>query len=50
MAKLAYNNAENASIGYTLFKLNCSFYFRAFYKEDVNLQSKSKTANKLDAK
>ena len=47
MAEFAYNNAKNASIGYTLFKLNCGYHPRVSYKEDPDPHSKSKTAEKL---
>ena len=36
MAKFAYNNTNNASIGHTPFKLNCYFHSSASYEEDVN--------------
>ena len=49
MAKFAYNNAKNASTGYTLFELNCGYYLQMLYKNDVNLCSKSKSADKLSA-
>ena len=47
MAKFAYNNAKNASTGYTPFELNCGYHPRVSYKEDVNPRSKSKSANNL---
>ena len=47
MAEFAYNNAKNASTGYTLFELNCGFSPRVFYKEDVDSSSKLKTADQL---
>ncbi len=47
MAKFAYNNAKNASTGHTLFKLNCSYHPRVFFKEDANPHSRSRSANKL---
>ena len=47
IAEFAYNNAKNTSIGYTLFKLNCGFYSRISYEEDIDPRSKSKTAEKL---
>ena len=50
MAEFAYNNAKNASFGYTLFELNCGYYFQMLYKEDVEPCSKFKLANKLLAK
>ena len=47
MAEFAYNNAKNASTGYTPFELNCGFHPRVSYKEDVDPRSKSKTADQL---
>ncbi len=47
MAEFAYNNAKNASTGYTLFKLNCGFHLWAFYEEDVNPRSQLKLTNEL---
>ena len=44
MAEFAYNNAKNASIGHTPFELNCKYYFRVFYKKDLDPCSKSRTA------
>ena len=37
MTVFTYNNAKNASIDYTPFESNCSYYFRMFYKKDINL-------------
>lgn len=47
MAEFAYKNTKNVSIGHTLFKLNCSYYFRMLYKEDIDPRSKSKSADEL---
>ena len=47
MAKFAYNNAKNASISYTFFKLNCGYYSRVFYEKDLDLRSKSRTTEEL---
>ena len=47
IAEFAYNNAKNASIGYTLFELNCDFHPRSSYEEDIDPCSKSKTADQL---
>ena len=47
MAEFTYNNSKNASLGYTLFELNYSYHSWMFYKKNVDLQSKSKSANKL---
>lgn len=48
--QFAYNNAKNANITYTLFKLNCSYYLRNFFKKDFNSYLKSYWAKKLDNK
>ena len=50
MAKFAYNNAKNASTGHTPFELNYGYHPRMSYEEEVNLRSKSKSADKLSAK
>ena len=47
MAEFAYNNAKNASIGYTLFKLNSGYHPWVSYKEDLDPCLKLKTAEKL---
>ena len=47
MAKFAYNNAKNASINHILFKLNCSYYPRVSFKENVNPYLRFCSANKL---
>ena len=47
MAEFAYNNAKNASIGYTPFKLNCGYHPRISYEEDINPRFQSKLADKL---
>ena len=47
MAKFAYNNTKNISIDHIPFELNCDFYPQAFYKEDVNPRSWSKSADEL---
>ena len=47
MAEFAYNNAKNASTGHTSFELNYGYHLWISYKKDVNLYSKSKSANKL---
>ena len=49
MAEFAYNNAKNASIGYTPFELNCGYHSRMSYKKKVNLRSKLKSADTLSA-
>ena len=38
---------KNTSTGYTPFELNCDFYLRVFYKEDVDPRFRSKTADQL---
>ena len=45
----AYNNAMNASTGFTLFELNCRYYPRVFYKEDLDPRSQSKTVEELSS-
>ena len=50
IAEFAYNNVKNASTSHTFFKLNCGYYPRVFYKEDLDLRSKSKTAEELSSK
>ena len=47
IAKFAYNNAKNASIGYTPFELNCSYYPRVFFEKNTDPCSWLKTADKL---
>ncbi len=47
MAEFAYNNAKNASTGYTFFELNYGYYPRVSFKEDVDPHSRSRSANKL---
>ena len=51
MAEFAYNNAKNASTGYTLFELNCGYHPRVFYEKEEILDpcSKSKTTEKLSS-
>ena len=49
MAEFAYNNAKNTSTGHMLFKLNCGYYPRMSYKEDVNPRPQSKSADELSA-
>ena len=49
MAEFAYNNTQNASTGYTSFKLNCKYYPCVFFEEEEILDPhfKSKTAEEL---
>ena len=49
MTEFAYNNAKNASFGYTPFELNCGYRPWMSYKEDVNPRSKFKSADELSA-
>ena len=49
MAEFAYNNAKNASTGFTPFELNCGYHPRVSYKENLNSRSKSKTAEELSS-
>ena len=39
MAEFAYTNVINASIGYTLFELNCGYHLYVSYKENLNFCS-----------
>ena len=50
MAKFIYNNDRNTSTGNILFELNYSYYWVTFFKENTNLCSHLKLANKLTAK
>lgn len=45
MVEFTYNNTKNVSIGYTLFELNFGYHPCVSYKKDVNLYSKSKSAD-----
>lgn len=47
IAEFAYNNSKNASTNYTPFKLNFGYHSCIFYKKDINLHSRSKSADKL---
>ncbi len=47
LVEFAYNNVKNASTSHTLFELNCGYYPRVSFKEDVNPRSRSRLANKL---
>ena len=49
MAEFAYNNAKNASTGFTPFKLNYGYHPWVSYKEDLNPRSKSKTVEELSS-
>ena len=39
MTEFAYNNAKNTSTGHMSFELNCGYFFRMSYKEEVNPHS-----------
>ena len=47
MAEFAYNNAKNASTGYTPFKLNCGYHLCVSFEENTNPYFQSKTAKEL---
>ena len=49
MAEFAYNNAKNATTGYTPFDLNCGYHPCISYEQEaiLNPRSKSKTAEGL---
>lgn len=47
MAKFAYNNIKNTSTSNTSFELNYSYHSRAFYKENIDSRSQSKSANEI---
>ena len=49
MAEFAYNNAKNASIGHTLFELNCGYHSCVSYKKDLDTCSKLKTVEELSS-
>ena len=50
IAKFAYNNVKNTSIGYMSFKINGGYHPHVFYKEDIDLYFKSKVADELTKK
>ena len=50
MAKFAYKNTKNMSTNHMPFKLNCGYYYRVSYQEDIELFSKSNSADELSAK
>lgn len=45
IAKSAYKNTKVANIDHISFALNYSYYLGAFYEENVNLVSKSRSAD-----
>ena len=47
ITELDYNNAKNASIGHIFFELNCGYYPKISFEEDVNSRLRSCFANKL---
>ena len=47
IAKFAYNNAKNTSIGHTPFELNYGYHPCVFYIKDINCRSRFKSANEL---
>ena len=49
MAEFAYNNAKNASTGFTPFELNCGYHLWVSYKKDLDPYSKLRTAEKLSS-
>ena len=50
MAEFAYNNAKNASTGYTPFELNYGYHLSVSYKENLDFRSKLRTAEELSFK
>ena len=49
ITEFAYNNAKNASTGFTPFELNCGYHPQISYEEDLDPRSKSKTAEELSS-
>ena len=49
MAEFAYNNAKSASTSFMPFELNCGYHPWVFYKKDLNLRSKLRTAEELSS-
>ncbi len=47
MAEFTYNNAKNPSTGHTSFELNCGYYPKVFFKEDVDPRSRFCSVNEL---
>ena len=50
MIEFAYNNIKNSNTADISFKLNCGFYPRVSYKEDIDTHSMSKTIDQLATK
>ncbi len=44
--EFAYNNAKNASTGYTLFQLNCGYHPKVSFEEDIDPRLRSRSINK----
>ena len=49
MVQFAYNNAKNLSTGHTSFELICGYHPGISFEENIDLRSKSKSADKLSA-
>ena len=47
IAEFAYNNAKNVSTGHTPFELNCGFHPQVSFEDDINLCSRSRSADEL---
>ena len=47
MTEFTYDNAKNASIGYTLFELNCGFHLQVLFEKDIDHHFRSRLTNKL---
>ncbi len=47
VAEFAYYNTKNPSTSHILFELNCDYYPRVYFKENVYPQWRSRYANKL---
>lgn len=50
MFKFPHNNAKKANIGYTSFMLNCCYYLKILYKDNIQLSILLNTVEKLLAK
>ena len=47
ITEFAYNNAKNTSTGHIPFELNCGFHLRVSFEDNVDLCSRSCSANEL---
>ena len=47
IAKFIYNNAKNANTGHKLFELNFGYHLQVFFEDDIDLCSRSCSANEL---